>query len=53
MVFVMTNLNVTFQRDGKMSTMKLKKSQLNLTFKFLLNIQALTFLISSPCFFYE
>ena len=53
MVFVMANLNVTFQGDGKMSTMKLKKSQLNLTFKFLLNIQALTFWISSPCFFYE
>ena len=26
MVNVMANLNVTFQRDGKMSTTKLKKS---------------------------
>ena len=51
MVNVMANLNVTFQCDGKMSTTQ--KSHLNLTFKFLLNIQALTFSISSPCFFYE
>ena len=52
MVNVMANLDVTFQCDGKMSTTKLK-SHLNLTFKFLLNIQALTFSISSPYFFLQ